>query len=354
MQEFVWKPGESWFEFMEWKVVRSLFKLDMLSSLSNQVRALFKNPKLIKILEFPVLFLGATPQKTPALYSLMNYADLKLGTWYPMGGMYKIIEAFMAIGQEQGVEFRTGEEVVRIHYKNNKANALETANGLFEMDAIVAAADYQHVDRDLLPSAVANYSEKYWNTRVMAPSSLLFYLGIDRKVQGLLHHNLFFDEDFEVHAHEIYTSHEWPQKPLFYVCAPSVTDPSVAPAGMENLFVLIPTSTQLTGDDEPMRNFYLQMVMDRLKAVKGIDFSANIIYQRSYGISDFKSDYHAFKGNAYGLANTLSQTALLKPAMRSKKLNNLYFAGQLTLPGPGMPPSIISGRMAAQSIIKNL
>ena len=222
------------------------------------------------------------------------------------------------------------------------------------MDAIVAAADYQHVDQDLLPPTVANYNEKYWNTRVMAPSSLLFYLGIDRKVEGLLHHNLFFDEDFEAHAHEIYTSHQWPQKPLFYICAPSVTDPTVAPEGMENVFVLIPTSTQLTGDDEPTRNFYLQMVMDRLKAVKGIDFSSNIMYQRSYGISDFKSDYHAFKGNAYGLANTLSQTDLLKPAMRSKKLNNLYFAGQLTLPGPGMPPSIISGRMAAHSIIKNL
>lgn len=354
MQEFVWKPGESWFEFMEWKVVSSLFKLDMLTSLSKQVRRLFTNPKLIKILEFPVLFLGATPQKTPALYSLMNYADLKLGTWYPMGGMYKIIEAFMAIGKEYGVEFRTGEEVVRIHHKDNKATALETASGLHHFDAIVAAADYHHVDKQLLPPDVSNYSEKYWNTRVMAPSSLLYYLGINRKVKGLLHHNLFFDEDFEVHADEIYNTHKWPQKPLFYICAPSVTDPSVAPEGMENLFVLIPTSTQLTGDDDVVRYHYLQMVMERLESLKGIDFSSDIVYQRSFGISDFKSDYHAFKGNAYGLANTLSQTALLKPAMRSKKLNNLYFAGQLTLPGPGMPPSIISGRLAAHSIIKNL
>lgn len=354
MQEFVWKPGESWFEFMEWKVVKSLFKLDMLTSLSNQVRRLFTHPKLIKILEFPVLFLGATPQKTPALYSLMNYADLKLGTWYPMGGMYKIIEAFIAIGKEHGVELRTGEEVVRIHYKDNKATSIETPSALHEFDAIVAAADYQHVDKTLLPPEVSNYSEKYWDTRVMAPSSLLFYLGINKKVDGLLHHNLFFDEDFDVHANEIYNTHQWPKKPLFYICAPSVTDPSVAPQGMENLFVLIPTSTQLQGDDNALRNQYLNRVMDRLKTVKGIDFSSDIVYQRSFGISDFKSDYHAFKGNAYGLANTLSQTALLKPAMRSKKLNNLYFAGQLTLPGPGMPPSIISGRMAAHSIIKNL
>lgn len=354
MQEFVWKPGESWMEFMEWKVIRSLFKLDMLNSLSNQVRKSFSNPRLIKILEFPVLFLGATPQKTPALYSLMNYADLKLGTWYPMGGMYKIIDAFVRIGKEMGVQFHNNQEVIRIHHKGNMATALETKSGIHAFDAIIAAADYHHVDRDLLPEELSNYSEKYWNSRVLAPSSLLFYLGIDKKIPGIKHHNLFFDEDFDAHAEEIYTSHSWPKNPLFYMCAPSVTDSTVAPPDKENLFILIPVSTRLTGDDEAVRDQYLNIVFNRLKEVKNIDLEKHIVYKRSYGISDFKSDYHAFQGNAYGLANTLSQTALLKPAMRSKKLKNLYFAGQLTLPGPGMPPSIISGRMAAHSIIKNL
>lgn len=353
MQEFVWKPGESWFEFMEWKVVKALFKLDMLSSLSSQVRKHFSNPKLIKILEFPVLFLGATPQKTPALYSLMNYADLKLGTWYPMGGMHKIVEAFMRIGSSLGVNYHTNAEVFSIQTSGNKTTGIETAKGFFQSDAIVAAADYHHVDARLLPKEKASYSKEYWDTRVLAPSSLLYYLGINKKVDGLLHHNLFFDEDFEIHANEIYNTHQWPENPLFYICAPSKTDNAVAPAGMENLFVLIPISTQLSGDNDAIRAQYLNKVIERLSNVKGINIKDNIIYQRSFGITDFKSDYHALRGNAYGLANTLRQTALLKPEMRSKKLKNLYYAGQLTLPGPGMPPSIISGRLAANSIIKN-
>ncbi|MBK8701452.1 MAG: phytoene desaturase [Saprospiraceae bacterium] len=354
MEEFVWKPGESITEFMDWKVVSAFFKLDMITSLSSQVRKLFTNDKLIRILEFPVLFLGATPQKTPALYSLMNYADIKLGTWYPMGGMFKIIEAFTEIGRKQGVIFHADAEVTSIVTRDNVVNAIETKAGRFELDALIAGADYKHVDTELLPQHKRNYSDRYWDSRVLAPSSLLYYLGIDKKLSGLEHHNLFFDADFGAHAEEIYTTHKWPNKPLFYACMPSKTDASVAPAGCENMFVLIPVSTELTGDTETIRQNYLDLVLERLYRIKGIDLSGHIIYQRSYGISDFKSDYHAFKGNAYGLANILGQTAILKPALRAKKLSNMYFTGQLTLPGPGMPPSIISGRMVASLLIKNL
>jgi phytoene desaturase len=351
MSEFVWKPGHNIFEFADIRVVKSLFKLQMLSSISSQIDKLFKNEKLRNILKFPVLFLGATPENTPALYSLMNYADLKLGTWYPMGGMIKIIEAFVKVSSDQGVTFITNAEVRSISVKDGLAHTVKTDKGDFIFDYVVASADYHHVDQKLLPSAYRNYDEAYWSTRTMAPSSLLFYLGIDVKLKNVKHHNLYFDKNFALHAHEIYTQPSWPTEPLFYMCCPSITDPTVAPDGKENVFILMPLAPGIEDSDE-LRSKYFEIICKRLKEVSDIDLNSHILYKKSYCINDFISDYNAFKGNAYGLANTLKQTAFLKPKLRNKKLKNLYYTGQLTTPGPGVPPSIISGQVVASEIIK--
>jgi len=351
MKDFVQRPGHSIIEFADIRVFLSLFRLQMFQSMSSHVRKLFKHPKLIKLLEFPVLFLGATPQKTPALYSLMNHADLSLGTWYPMGGMHKIIEGMVALAQEKGVDIKTDYEVTGIEVKGTKVSGVNTSRGFINADVVVASADYRHVEQVLLPEKHRQYSDEYWNSRTMAPSSLLFYLGLEGKFDGLHHHNLFFDEDFEKHAEEIYEKPAWPQKPLFYVCAPSVTDKSVAPEGMENLFILIPLAPGLK-DDKARHEIYFDLVLNRIERLTGYSIRDKIIYKRSYAMDDFEKDYYAFKGNAYGLANTLLQTAFLKPKIKSSKLSNLYYTGQLTAPGPGMPPSLISGGIVANDIIK--
>lgn len=353
MSEFVWKPGISVFEFADIRVLQSLFKLQMLSSLASQVDNLFKNPKLRDILKFPVLFLGATPENTPALYSLMNYADLKLGTWYPMGGMYKIIEGFYTVASECGVQFRFGEQVDEILIESDKISGLKTAKGTYFFDYVIGSADYHHVEQQLLPIENRAYSENYWQNRTMAPSSLLFYLGLNTKVDGLVHHNLFFDRDFNLHAAEIYTDPQWPSDPLFYVCCPSKTDPSVAPENCENVFILMPLAPGLE-DNEMLREKYFNIICTRIAETTGKDIRNQISFKRSFCVDDFKNDYNAFKGNAYGLANTLMQTAFLKPKIKSSKVKNLYFAGQLTSPGPGMPPSIISGQVVANYIIEEL
>ncbi|MEZ5055656.1 MAG: phytoene desaturase family protein [Saprospiraceae bacterium] len=353
MNEFVFKPGHSIMEFADLRVVKSLFKLQMLTSISTYVRKLFKNKKLIQLLEFPVLFLGAKPSETPALYSLMNYADLSLGTWYPEGGMHKIVEGMVSLAEELGVKFRLGEEVKQIVIPNGSAKQVVTSKGTYDVDAIVGAADYHHIEQEILEPGFRKYDEAYWKKRTMAPSSLLFYLGVNKKLKGLMHHNLFFDEDFDQHAHEIYTDPQWPEKPLFYVCAPSVTDETVAPPDHENLFVLIPLAPDLE-DNEELRERYYNLVMDRLERLTGQSVRDAVIYKRSFAHSDFKKDYHAFRGNAYGLANTLMQTAFLKPKMKSEKVKNLYYAGQLTTPGPGVPPSLISGQVVADTIVKDL
>lgn len=351
MGEFVQKPSHSILEFADLRILTSLFRLQMFQSLSSHVRKLFKNEKLIKLLEFPVLFLGATPQKTPALYSLMNHADLSLGTWYPLGGMHQIIAGMVSLAEELGVEIRTGQEVIGVERSGDRLTHVRTADRSYAADVFISGADYHHFEQEVLPPDARRYSEKYWDKRTMAPSSLLFYLGVDKKLPGLHHHTLFFDEDFERHAHEIYEAPQWPEKPLFYVCAPSVTDPSVAPPGQENLFVLIPLAPDLE-DTPELRERYFGIVMDRFEGLTGHRVRAHIVYRRDYAHRDFKADYHAYKGNAYGLANTLLQTAFLKPKMRSNRLHNLFYTGQLTVPGPGVPPSLISGRVVAGEVLR--
>ena len=310
MNEFVFKPSHSIMEFADTRVLKSMFRLQMLTSMSKHVRQLFKNEKLRKLLEFPVLFLGATPSNTPAMYSLMNYADLSLGTWYPMGGMHKIVEGMVSLAEELGVEIILGEEVKSVYVPNGHATQVITDKNEYKCDAIVGAADYHHIEQQILEPQHRQYNEDYWSKRTMAPSSLLFYLGVDKKLNRLHHHNLFFDEDFDLHAHEIYEDPKWPSKPLFYVCAPSITDQSVAPAEKENLFVLIPLAPDLK-DNEQLREKYYNIVMDRLEQHTGQSIKDHVIYKRSYAHADFKKDYHAFRGNAYGLANTLLQTCLL-------------------------------------------
>lgn len=353
MNEFVHKPGHSILEFADWRVVKSMFRLQMFQSMSKHVRTLFKHEQLRQLLEFPVLFLGATPANTPAMYSLMNYADLVLGTWYPMGGMHRIVQAMVQLAEEQGVKLVLEQEVQRIEVTAGKATRVVTQNDIYEADIVVAGADYHHVEQHLLEPQYRQYDEPYWDRRTMAPSSLLFYLGVNQRLQGLHHHNLFFDEDFARHAIEIYDDPQWPSKPLFYVCAPSVTDTSVAPAGCENLFVLIPLAPDLEDTDE-LREKYYDIVMTRLEKLTGQEVRPHVVYKRSYAHRDFKDDYHAYKGNAYGLANTLLQTAFLKPKMRSSKVENLFYTGQLTTPGPGVPPSLISGQVVAEEVIRKM
>jgi phytoene desaturase len=303
-------------------------------------------------MEFPILFLGAISQNTPAMYSLMNYAEIKLGTWYPMGGMHHIVKGMVALAEEKGVKITYNAEVQGFDIKDGKVCGIKTAQGMMEADAFVAGADYHHVE-ELLGDGLRNYDEAYWDKRVMAPSSLLFYLGVSKRLPNLKHHNLFFDRDFTVHSHEIYTDPAWPSDPLFYASAPSVTDPSVAPEGCENVFLLIPVAPDLE-DTEEGREKYFDQLIDRLEAHCGVSIRDSIVYKRSYAHRDFKSDYHAYKGNAYGLANTLMQTAILKPTLKNKHLDNLYYTGQLTVPGPGVPPSLISGIVVATEVDKEL
>ena len=353
MGDMVYKPSHSIKEFFNLKLFRDALKIQIFSSFSEHVRKYFKDPRLLAIIEFPVLFLGAMPKDTPALYSLMNFAGLKQGTFYPMGGFGKVAEAFKKISEDCGVNFQTSHTINSLEINSGSISHVHTNGKSIATNGVIGSADYEHIENSLLPESFRSYNDDYWNSRTFAPSCLLFYLGVDKKISKLRHHNLFFDEDFEQHAVEIYKEKKWPTNPLFYVCCPSKTDPSVAPEGSENIFVLMPIAIGLS-ETEEIKEEYYNTLMTRLEKFAGEDVRSYVVYKRSYSVSNFVNDYNAYKGNAYGLANTLMQTAIFKPKMRSKKVDNLYYAGQLTVPGPGVPPSIISGRIAAHELIKFL
>lgn len=351
MKDFVVKPCYNWFEFFSPKIAASAWKLDLLTNFRTYVSKYFKNEKLKTIMEFPVIFLGASPKKIPALYSLMNYGGYALGTHYPQKGFYQLILAMKDIAEKNGAEFHFNRTVESINTNNSNVSSLTINGRSYFFDAVIASSDYHHTET-LLDKEYRNYSEEYWSEKTFAPSSLIYYLGINQTLPNLKHHTLFFENDLDDHIDAIYGDKRWPEKPLFYVCCPSKTDKSVAPEGKENLFLLMPLAIGIN-DEESIREKYLFEMLSRIEKYTGVkDLYSKIEYQRSYCVRDFKSDYNAYGGNAYGLANTLNQTAVLKPKIRNKKLENMFYVGQLTVPGPGVPPSIISGKIVANEVNK--
>ena len=348
MQDLVYNPGLSLLELVS---VESAKRLNLfVKNISEQVRKEIKNPKLRSILEFPVLFLGAKPNKTPAFYNFMNHADFGLGTWYPKGGFNAVVFGMVKLAKELGVEFHVNEEVVGIDYENNQAKKIRTQNGVYEANVFISGADYAHTEK--LLNGNRNYSEEYWQKKTFAPSSFLYYVAFNRKVNHLLHHNLFFDTDFEAHAKEIYDTKELPKQPLFYANFSSKTDDSLCEEGKEVGFFLIPVAVDLE-DNEEIHEKYFQLILDRIKKCTGEDLSDAIVFKKSFGVKDFKERYHSCRGNAYGLANTLLQTSVLRPTIKNKKLKNFFYTGQLTVPGPGVPPALISGKVVTDYILKN-
>ncbi|MEX0314932.1 MAG: phytoene desaturase family protein [Allomuricauda sp.] len=350
INKVVLRPGLSPFELVTKETV---LRVDQFfKTISHEVRKRFKNPKLISVLEFPVLFLGAKPSKTPSFYNFMNFADFGLGTWHPKGGMYQVIKAMKSLAEELGVTIHVDRPVEQILVESNQVKGIQSKGTGYLADIVVSGADYHHSE-GLLPEKYRQYSETYWDKKTYAPSSLLFYIGFNKKLRHVEHHNLFFDTDFERHAQEIYDSPQWPSEPLFYANFPSVTDTSMAPEGCETGFFLVPIAPGLQ-DTPQLRDQYFDIIMDRFDKHTGQDVKKSIIFKESFCVKDFIEQYNSYKGNAYGMANTLSQTAFLRPNLKSSKVDNLFFTGQLTVPGPGVPPSLISGKLVSDLVTKKL
>lgn len=348
IKDLVYRPGVSPLELVTVETAKKVGQF--FSNISKDIRKKFKNEQLIQILEFPVLFLGAKPSDTPSFYSFMNYADFGLGTWHPKTGMFDVVRAMENLARELGVKFQVKASIDKIIVENKKAKAVVVNGKRIDSDIVLSGADYHHTET-LLDLEHRAYSEKYWESRVFAPSSLLFYVGFDKKVENISHHALFFDVDFQQHAKDIYDEPRWPKEPLFYANFPSLTDKSAAPEGMESGFFLVPLAPEIT-DTEALREEYFDKIITRFETLTQQSVRNNIIFKRSFCKNDFVTEYNSYKGNAYGMANTLFQTAFLRPKLKSKKVENLFFTGQLTVPGPGVPPALISGKLVSDLINK--
>lgn len=349
IKDLVYRPGVSPLELVTPQTIKKIGSF--FSTISRDVRKAFKNPKLIQILEFPVLFLGAKPSDTPSFYSFMNYADFGIGTFHPKNGMHAVIEGMITLAESLGVQIHANSTVESIVTENNTATGITINGKTIKADIVLSGADYHHTET-LLPKNLRQYSETYWDKKTFAPSSLLFYVGFDKKLDNVNHHTLFFDTDFDKHAVEIYDKPKWPDAPLFYANFPSISDKAMAPEGKEAGFFLIPLAPGLH-DTQELREEYFDRIINRLEELTGQSVKKNIIFKESFCVKDFVEQYNSYKGNAYGLANTLLQTAFLRPKLKSKKVANLYFTGQLTVPGPGVPPALISGKLVAGLITKN-
>ena len=349
IKDLVYQPAEKLSEIITLQTAKKIglfFK-----SLSGMAKQYFKNPYLRQIIEFPVLFLGAKPSKTPAFYNFMNYADFGLGTWHPFGGMYKVVEAMEKLAKNLGVKIKTNEEIITFNTREKNIESVTTKNKTYYATIFLSGADYAHIEK-LLPPTLRQYSEKYWKKRTFAPSALLFYVGFEKTIKNVSHHTLFFDADFKQHAQDIYDVPKYPEEPLFYASFPSKTDSSFAPKEKESGIFLIPLATHLK-DNAQIRKHYLKKIINRMEKMTQQELKNHILFWESFSINDFVKEYHSYGGNAYGLANTLFQTHYFRPKIKSKKVQNLYFCGQLTVPGPGVPPSIISGKIASELIVKH-
>lgn len=315
------------------------------------LRSLFKDERLVKALSYSSMWIGSSVKELSAFYNALTYTNMKEGLWFPKGGIYSLVQAMEQIALKQGVELHYDSDVKSFNLIKGKVLSAMVDKRSFYADYFVASADYHHVDRQLLVSDFSNYSERYWEKQKLAPSALIFYIGIKKKVPGLKHHNLFFDSDLEKHSSEIFQKPKWPDMPVFYVCCPSKTDRGMAPTGSDSLIVQIPVASGLE-DHGKVREHYYNMVIRRLEKILKTNIRNHIGFHRTFAVSDFAREYNAYKGNALGLLPNRRILLPRKLRMHSKRVPNLLYTGHMSSPGPGIPFALHSGEVLAKKLYR--
>ncbi|MDZ7702196.1 MAG: phytoene desaturase family protein [Halobacteriales archaeon] len=349
MEQFVYKDRPRFRDYLDWDVAKNARGLGLLGSMRDHVSNYFDHEKLRQVVQYSLVFLGGSPSNTPALYNLMSHVDFNLGVHYPDGGIASVVDGVVALGRELGVEFRTGVEVTQIT-GGRGAFVLDTADGPIEADLVVSDADYAHTEQQLLAPDDRQQDEAFWDERTYAPSAYLLYLGVSGELPELAHHTLVLPTEWDPHFEQIFDDPAWPDDPAYYLCAPSVTDDSVAPEGCSALFALVPIAPGLE-DGEEAREAYREHLLDDIAANTGLDLRDRILVEESFSVSDFASRYNARDGTALGLAHTLRQTGPMRPSHVSSALDGLYYTGSYTTPGIGVPMCLISGQHAAEALI---
>lgn len=326
---------------------------DLFGSFGSFTKKYFKSEDMRRIVEYGVALIGSHPDKAPGFYAMMSHADFNLGVYYIKGGMGMLFNALYDLSKELGVEYIFDDEVTKIIAQKRTVNGVRLKSGkVFKPDLVVSNADYAHTEINLLDKEFQTYDSKYWENTSKAPSAFIIYLGIDKKLPGLLYHNLFLDRDWKKHFEMFYDREaKWPKNPAYYVCCPTKNDESVAPKGSENIFITVPIPSGVE-DTEEIRDKYFSEILKHLESKLDTNLSNHIVYKRIFSQNDFKSDYNAYNGTALGLMNTLRQSSIFRVKFQSQKLNNLYYVGQYTHPGSGLSACIASARIVSRKIVE--
>ena len=351
MDGLIYQDYGSIFDFFNLNLLKQGAKLDIFRNLDDLVKKHFDSDEARKILEYSIGFLGGSPKITPAIYQLMSYVDFIEGVWFPKGGIHKVAESIYNIAKENGTKFKFNTEITKIEVKDGRAKYLKVDGNKFPTDLVIVNGDYPYTELNLLDEEYRTYNQKYWDKKIFAPSAFVAYVGIDKKIDSLLHHSLFLDEDWAANFDEIFDSENktWPKNPSYYVNIPSKTDPQMAPEGGETLFILVPLAPGLK-DTEELREKFYDKIMGNLESMVGENIRDHIVTKRIFAVNDYREDYNAYKGTALSLVHTLRQTALWRPRHKSKKVNNLFYTGQYTHPGIGVPMTLISSQIVANLI----
>ena len=353
MEEFLYREYRSFRDFLNRRLLIEGTRLGVFRKLDRFVGRYFSDHRAKKILEYAMVFLGTSPTDAPALYSIMSHVDLNLGVWFPRGGMISLVRALERLAGELGVTIRCNTPIRGFDFRDRRIRALRTDSGDEPTDGVLVNADYAHSELDLMPDEGRSYRERYWKSRTLAPSFFVVYLGLTRKLRSLVHHNLYFADEWQRHFDSIFRTPAWPDHPSYYVSCASYDDPTVAPQGQENVFILVPVATGLD-DSTEFREQYAEKLIEHFESITGEAIRDSIAVKRLYSQRDFADDYNAYRGTALGLAHTLFQTAVFRPSQRSRKVDNLYYAGQYTHPGVGVPMTFISSRVIARSMAEEL
>jgi len=352
-QNFIYKDYWSFRDLLDRKLIVDGLKLKIFTKLKKYVDRFFDSDKAKKIVSYHVAFVGASPPTSPAVYSMLAHVDMNLGIWYPMGGFGSIVDAIMKMGLEQGVEIKFNTEVTKIQVDDKRAKKIITNNGEFDADIILNTGDYHHGEMELLDKNHRTYKEKYWKKKMIAPAAYLVYLGLNKKLNNFLHHNFYFNSDWDKYFDQLFENPEWPEDPSIYITLPSQSDLSLVPPGGELMTILVLVSADLE-DEESFREQYFDKIIEKVENLSGESIKEHIVVKRIVAHEHFKKTFNAYKGTALSLAHTLFQTAIFRPHHKSEKINNLYYAGMYSHPGVGVPVSIISAQLACEKILEDV
>jgi phytoene desaturase len=352
--QFVYKNYDSVFDFLTLQTAIQGSKLRVFEKMQKYVSRYFKTDAMQKIMQYTLVFLGSSPYNTPALYNIMSHVDFNMGVFFPRGGIYKLVEGLVKLGGEYGVEYHTNVPVQRIVTQSGKATGIILQDGTeVPADLVISNADIAFTERSLLPPEARTKPDSYWDKRILAPSGLVLYLGVQGKIDTLEHHNLLFSGDWGANFSQIFDKPQLPDDPSFYVSMTSKTDATTAPEGHENIFVLVPIAAGQEYTEEQL-DAYTDKILVMMEQHMGVEnLRQRIVYQKRYATADYERDFHTLGGSALGLAHTISQTAIFRPNNVSKKLNNMYYVGAGTNPGIGMPMTLVSAELLLKRLNKD-